>query len=225
MKGTLVVPADRHPLRKRAVAGRPERAAEPRVGTIGDHDVASAHLLGGPALLVLHHRTAHQAVVEDGRDRFAALTDGCSGGDGTVRDQLVEVAPAHDVAVAREHGMVGPLQLERDAVRAGAQAVVAVEPRERRAKTHLFELVHGSRRQSVAARLLPRVRLALEDDDLVSCSGQPIGRRRSGRATADDHYVVCHPAGLPSLSRGGDVPSVMATSSGSGGRPASTSRS
>ena len=46
-----------------------------------------------------------------------------------VGDHLVEVATAHDVSERGQVGMLGPLELERDAVGEGAQAVEAVEVR------------------------------------------------------------------------------------------------
>ena len=64
------------------------------------------------------------------------------------------------------------------------------------AEAHLVELVHGPRRQPVAAGLLARERLALDDDDVVAGLGQPVAGGRAGRATADDEDVV---AGRPSL--------------------------
>src|SRR5213083_1720070 len=102
-----------------------------------------------------------------------------------------------------------------------------MEPRQPGAETHLLELVHGARREPVTARLLSRVRLALEHDHVVSRARQPIRGRGSGRTSTDDEYVGerRHLTGLPSLSSGGAWPSVIATSSGSGATPLRTSRS
>ncbi len=50
--------------------------------------------------------------------------------------------------------MIGPPQLERDAVGAGPQAVVTMELRERLAEPHLLELVHRPWCEPVSARLL-----------------------------------------------------------------------
>ena len=71
----------------------------------------------------------------------------------------------------------------------GPQAVVAVELGELVAEAHLVELVHGARRQAVAARLLARERLALDDGDVVAVPGQPVAGGGAGRAAADDEYV------------------------------------
>ena len=125
--------------------------------------------------------------------------------------------------------MIGPAQLERDVVRARAQAVVAVELRQRVAEAHLLELVDGARREPVAARLLARECLALDDDDVVAGACEPVGRGRAGGTAADDEDVVRRvvlPADgvairvegwLRALGDGHEV--------GLGGMPARTSRS
>ena len=108
-----------------------------------------------------------------------------------IGDELVEVAPAHDVAVGREHRVLRPLELERDAVGDGAQAVEAmVVAGDRVLEAHVGELLDGARRQPVAARLVARERLALDDHDVVAGFGEPVRGGRARRATPDDEHVV-----------------------------------
>ena len=126
-------------------------------------------------------------------------TTGCSaswpcsrrgpGGDRVVGDHRVEVAAAHDVAVARVHRVARPLQLELAAGPGRPQPAVAVEPGEPVGEAHLVELVHRPRREAVAARLVARERLALDDRDVVAVAGEPVRRRGAGRATADDEHL------------------------------------
>ena len=85
-----------------------------------------------------------------------------------VGDHLVEVAAAHDVAVGGEVGVLGPRELERHAVRDRAQAVEAEELRERLGEAHVVELADGPRREAVAAGLLAREALLLDDEHAVA---------------------------------------------------------
>jgi hypothetical protein len=64
-----------------------------------------------------------------------------------------------------------------------------VERQQLVAEAHLLELVDGAGREAVAAGLLARERLALDDGDVVALLGQPVaggGARRSG---ADDEHL------------------------------------
>ena len=63
--------------------------------------------------------------------------------------------------------MLGPLELEGDAVRDRAQAVVAQEPRELAREAHVVELADGPRREAVAAGLLARELLLLDHEHPV----------------------------------------------------------
>ena len=101
-------------------------------------------------------RPAHEPAVDDRVDRLVPFEQLGAGGDGVVGDHRVEIAAAHDVAVARIHRVARPLQLELAAHPRRPQTVVAVEPIERTGEAHLVELVDGAGRQAVTARLLPR---------------------------------------------------------------------
>ena len=79
--------------------------------------------------------------------------------------------------------MLGPLQLERDAVGHGPQPVVAVVVGgDGRLEPHVLELVDRPGGEAVAAGLVAGERLALEDADVVAGLGQPEPGGRSGRA-------------------------------------------
>jgi hypothetical protein len=47
-------------------------------------------------------------------------------------------------------------------------------------------LVHGSRCEAVAARLVAREGLALDHGDIVPVAGEPVASGRTGRSAADD---------------------------------------
>ena len=123
-------------------------------------------------------------------------------GLGLLGHHRVEVAPAHHVAVARVHRVLRPGHLEGDAVGDAAQAVVAVvvggdlllEP-------HGPELGDRPRREAVAAGLLPRERLLLDDHHVAPGPAEPVPGRRAGRPAADDEDVVAvrrgHGVSLP----------------------------
>ena len=93
-------------------------------------------------------------------------------------DHLVEVAAAHDISVRREVGVLGPRQLERHSVADRPQPVEALEVGERLGETHVVELAHGPRREAVAARLLAREALLLDDQHPVPALGEPVARPR-----------------------------------------------
>ncbi len=131
-----------------------------------------------------------EAALEDRRGRLGVLPDGRSGLHRVVGDHLVEVATAHDVSERRQVGMLGPLELERDAVRERAEAVEAVEVRESLAEAHVVELPHRSGREPVAARLLARERLLLDEEDIVTRRREPVRGRGARRATADHEHLV-----------------------------------
>ena len=65
---------------------------------------------------------------------------GDAGLDGVVGHELVELAPAHHVAVRRVDGMLGPGELEHLAVSDGPQAAEAVELGELVGEAHVVEL-------------------------------------------------------------------------------------
>jgi hypothetical protein len=57
------------------------------------------------------------------------------------------------------------------------------------AEAHLVQLVDRARGQAVAARLLPRERLSLDDRDVVPESREPVRSRGAGGPPAYDQYV------------------------------------
>ena len=151
----------------------PSDATEAAVGAVGDDDVARPDL-DGLAVGRLHDRAADEAAIDDRLQRLVTFEQRRPGGDGVAGDHRVELAAAHDVAVLRVHRVRRPLQLQLAAHARGAQAVVPVELGELVAEAHLVQLVDGSRREPVAARLLARERLALDDRDVVAVLGQPV---------------------------------------------------
>ena len=121
--------------------------------------------------------------------------------------------------------MLGPLELERDAVRECAEAVEAVEVRESLAEPHVVELPYRSGREPVAARLLAGERLLLDEEDVVTRRREPVRGRGARRATADHEHLVApvrarhqDPAAAPA------APSVVHCG-GTGSWPDSTTRS
>ena len=89
-----------------------------------------------------------------GLDRLGRRPERRAGLHRPLGDHLVELAAPHDVAVGREVGVLGPGELERDAVGDRAQPVEALELRERLGETHVVELADRPRREAVAAGLL-----------------------------------------------------------------------
>ena len=103
MQRALEVAADGHALREPLVALVAERPAEAGQRAVGDHDVAGVELALLAAGLVLHDGAGEQPVAEDRAQRLGALEQRGAAGLGLLGHQRVEVAPAHDVAVARVH--------------------------------------------------------------------------------------------------------------------------
>ena len=121
-------------------------------------------------------------------DRLVALEQLGAGGDGVVGDHRAEVATPDDVAVARVHRMVRPLQLELPSHPGRPQAVVAVEPVEAAARP-ISSSWCTARGQPVTARLPRGERLALDDGYVVALAGEPVAGGGAGRPTADDEHV------------------------------------
>ena len=152
-----------------AVAGGAEGPAEPGVGPVGDDHVAGPHDLGGAGV-----GPAHDRAVERPRARAPGPIASVAGQrvapafTARVGDHLVELAAPHHVPVGREVGVLGPGQLEGDAVGDRPQPVEALELRERVGETHVVELADRPRSQPVAARLLAREALLLDDEHAVA---------------------------------------------------------
>ena len=106
--GRLPVRADGRAVRPLLGPEGAEGAAEAAVGAVGHHDVASPQLDGFRPVGGLDDRAAHEATVDHRRDRVGALEQGRPRRLGVQRHHPVEVAAAHDVAVAREDGVLGP---------------------------------------------------------------------------------------------------------------------
>ena len=85
--------------------------------------------------------------------------------------------------------MVGPGELEGDAVRDRAQPVEALELGELVGEAHVVQLAHRARREPVAAGLLAGKVLLLDHEDAVPARREPVGGRRPGRSRADDEHV------------------------------------
>ena len=177
------------PEREGAVAGGAERPAEPGIRAVGDDHVAGPHRLDLARVLVAHHRAGEQAAVDDRGDRLRALPDRGAGLDRLLGDHLVELAAADDVPVRREVRVLGPRELERDAVRDRPQTVEALEADEPIGETHVVQLADGARREPVAAGLLARKVLLLDREDRMTTRREPIGGRRARRSRAHDQHV------------------------------------
>jgi hypothetical protein len=54
---------------------------------------------------------------------------------------------------------------------------------------HVEKLPDRSRCQAVAARLVPRIGLLLDENDLEPASRQPVGGGGTSRATSDDEHL------------------------------------
>ena len=177
------VAAHRHAERIRAVARRAERPPEAGVGAVGHEHVARPDRLGDPGLLALHHRAAHEAVLDQRLDGLGGRPERRARLHRDVGDHLVEVAPTHDVAVVGKVGVVGPRQLERDAVPDRPQAVEALELGEALARGPCRSSCFTARgREAVAARLLTGEPLLLDHQHPVAALGEPVRGRRAGRA-------------------------------------------
>src|SRR5581483_4969485 len=148
------------------------------------------HLLGGAGVLALHGGAAQQAAVEQGGDGLGLLPQHRAGLHRPLGHQVVEVLTGDDVAEAGVVGVRRPLHLERAAEGEGPQAVEAVELRELGGQPDVVQLLDGAGGEAVAAGLLPRVVLLLEEEHVVAGLGQPVGARRPRRPAADDEDVV-----------------------------------
>ena len=120
-----------------------------------------------------------------GDDRLAGRPERRPGLHGPVRHHLVEVPAAHHVSVVRKVGVLGPAQLQGDAVGHRAQALVALETGELVGEPHLVELAHGPRGQAVAAGLLAGEALLVDD----AAPGGPAARASTRRP----HRPARHP--------------------------------
>src|SRR6185312_381301 len=104
----------------------------------------------------------------------------------------VEVAAADDVAVVGEVGMRRPRELERHTVRDRAQPVVSERTRQLGPEPHVLELADRPRREAVAAGLLAREALLLDDQHPVPGPRQPVPRGRTRWSATDDERVPHH---------------------------------
>src|SRR5439155_23921374 len=98
---------------------------------------------------------------------------------------LVEVLAGDHVAVVGEVRVARPAQLERPAERDRPEAVEAMVAGQRASQPDVLQLPDRARREAVAAGLLPRVALLLDQQDVVAALGQPVGARRSPRPGPD----------------------------------------
>ncbi len=189
-----------HAHRVRPVARRPERPAEPRVRAVGDDEVARPDRFARAALLAVDDRARDETALDE---RIGGFRRGPHGGarlHRLARDHLVEVAPADDVAVRGKVRVVGPGELEGDAVRDRPEAVVALVVGERVGEPHVVELAHRPGGQPVPARLLAWEALLLDDEHPPALLGEPVRRRRARRSSADDEHVVAIRHGSPAAS-------------------------
>ena len=125
--------------------------------------------------------------------------------------------------------MLRPLELERDAVGEGAQAVEPVEILETFAEAHVVELAHRAGREPVAARLFSWKGLLLHDEDVVTGRREPVrSRRPRGTAAYHEHLVAGgrrrHQPPLAVSVPASAAPSVVQPG-GTGFSPDSTTRS
>src|SRR5581483_10913554 len=131
-----------------------------------------------------------EPVLDDRSDRLRTGPQLRPRVDGPLGDHRVEIPAPHDVAVGREDRMVGPGELERDAVRDRAEAVEALVSREPVLQPHVVELPHRARREAVAARLLAREALAFDREHASPAAREPVRRGGTRGSGADDEHVV-----------------------------------
>jgi len=137
----------------------------------------------------LHHRTAHEAAVDDRLQGVVSFEEGRTRGDGIAGHHRVELPSAHDVAVLRIDGVFRPFQLELTPHAGRPKAVVTMELRQLIAETHLVQLMDGARREAIATRLLARERLPFDDRDFVAELGEPVRGGGTGGTSPDHQYV------------------------------------
>ena len=165
----LVVAADRHALRVargRARCRAPGRTASWRRRRPRRSGVDRTFW---PAPCPSRPRRDEPTVDTERSHRLGALPERGAGLHGVLGDHLVEVAATHDVAVAT--GRSGARASCSSSVMPWATARSPSKrwnSAERSARPMSCELVHRPRRQAVAAGLLPRERLLLDDDDVVA---------------------------------------------------------
>jgi len=74
-------------------------------------------------------------------------------------------------------GEIGPCRPRKDELATKgdrAQSVETMEPAELLLEAEIEELAHRTRCQTIAAGLLTREVLLVDEDDIVTCSGEPI---------------------------------------------------
>jgi hypothetical protein len=91
--------------------------------------------------------------------------------------------------MARKVRMLGPGELQRDAVRHGSQALIAVEVLQPTRQAHVVELAHRTRRQTVPAGLLAREALLVHHEHGMAVLREPVGRRRARRTRPHDQRI------------------------------------
>src|SRR5439155_17930136 len=147
--------------------------------------VARTDRLARCALLAVDDRSRDEAALDEGIGGLRRGPEGRARLHGLARDHLVEVAPADDVAVWGKVRVVGPGELEGDAVRDRPEAVIALVVGERVGQPHVVQLAHRPRGQPVAARLLAWEPLLLDDEHPPALLGEPVRRRRTRPSYAD----------------------------------------
>ena len=190
MVRTGKIAANRHAQGVTPVPGRPEGPAEPGVRAVGDDHVARPHDLGRTRIRAPDDRTVDDPRDQGGCDRLRRRPERGSGLHRDLGHHLVELPAPHDVAVGREVGVGRPRQFEGDPVRDRPQPLEALELRERPGETHVVELPHGPRGEPIAAGLLAREALLLDDEHPPSPLREPERGGGARRARADHENVV-----------------------------------
>jgi hypothetical protein len=106
-----------------------------------------------------------------------------------VRQELVELGPRHHQAEVRERLEVRPRELERHAPRADPQPLVPLEPRVVGVDAQAPKLDDRTRREAVAADLLPGERGLLDHEHVQAVAGEVVRRGGASRSRADDQGV------------------------------------
>ena len=186
----LEVAADRHALRVAPVAGGAERAAEARVATRrrsrrsgrGSRAVVARR----PCPSRRRRRRGRRA--STGAHRLGALEQRGARPRPPARRPSGRGRGGARRSRGREHRVLGPLQLERDAVGDGAQPVVAVVVASSRSSSPMScELLDRPRREPVAAGLLAGKRF--------------VRRTTTSWPASASQYAAAAPAGPPPTTR------------------------
>ena len=158
--------------------GGAERAAEARVRAVGDDDVAGAHLLDRAVSLRLTTAPRTSPRSTTGAVASASCHTVAPAFTALLGDDLVEVVAASRRSRTREVGVLGPLELERDAVGDGRAARRSGGSRPSASARPMSSSWRTARGVRPSPQVFSRGNVFFStSEDVVAGLGQPVGGR------------------------------------------------